>query len=142
MNSLISGDDQSIKEYATPARFGTEAALFGFVGIANNALLYLAYLLLTLADVNVMIAMTTVFFAGVLFSWSLNARLTFKRPLTSASAKRMTVAYSLAYALNSMCLWVSHFVLELPHEASQGVIMLLLAIVLFFVQRHWVFGCD
>jgi len=118
----------------------SQAAVFGIIGVVSNILLYFAYLLLTLAGVSVLLAMTVVFFTGVLVSWTLNARLTFKRPLTPASAKRMLVAYSAAYSLNTCILGVSHYVLDLPHELIQGTIMLIFSIFLFFAQKYWVFG--
>ena len=128
-----------MEKKASVIALGSQAAVFGIIGVANNVLLYLVYLLLTSLDVDILIAMTTVFFAGFLLSWLLNAKLTFKQPLTQESAKRMVVAYSLAYFINSLFLSVSHFVLQLPHEAAQGIIMLILSIFLFFAQRYWVF---
>lgn len=118
----------------------SQTVVFGIIGLASNIVLYLAYLLLTLAGVSVLLAMTLVFFTGVIFSWVLNARFTFKRSLTTASAKRMLITYSVAYSVNAFILGVAHFFLHLPHEVAQGAIMLVLAIALFFAQKYWVFG--
>jgi putative flippase GtrA len=120
-------------------RLASQVVSFGVIGVINNVVLYGVYLLLTFLGVNVLVAMTLVFCAGVLLSWFLNGRFTFKRRLTSVSAKRMGVAYLVAYLANVFFLGVSHYVFYLPHEAIQGVIMVLLAVGLFFAQRHWVF---
>lgn len=117
----------------------SQVVSFGIIGVINNVALYGVYLLLTFLGVNVLLAMTLVFCGGVLLSWLLNGRFTFKRRLTSINAKRMGVAYVVAYVANALLLGVSHYVFSLPHEAIQGVIMVLLAVGLFFAQRHWVF---
>lgn len=117
----------------------SQVVSFGIIGVINNVALYGVYLLLTFLGVNVLLAMTLVFCGGVLLSWLLNGRFTFKRRLTSINAKRMGVAYVVAYVANALLLGLSHYVFSLPHEAIQGVIMVLLAVGLFFAQRHWVF---
>ena len=120
-------------------RLASQVFSFGIIGVINNVALYGVYLLLTFLGVNVLLAMTLVFCWGVLLSWLLNGRFTFKRRLTSVSAKRMGIAYMVAYVANALLLGVAHYVFSLPHEAIQGVIMVLLAVGLFFAQRHWVF---
>lgn len=117
----------------------SQVVSFGIIGVINNVALYGVYLLLTFLGVSVLLAMTLVFCGGVLLSWLLNGRFTFKRRLTSINAKRMGVAYVVAYVANALLLGLSHYVFSLPHEAIQGVIMVLLAVGLFFAQRHWVF---
>ena len=117
----------------------SQVVSFGIIGVINNVALYGVYLLLTFLGLNVLLAMTLVFCGGVLLSWLLNGRFTFKRRLTSINAKRMGVAYVVAYVANALLLGVSHYVFSLPHEVIQGVIMVLLAVGLFFAQRHWVF---
>ena len=117
----------------------SQVVSFGIIGVINNVALYGVYLFLTFLGLNVLLAMTLVFCGGVLLSWLLNGRFTFKRRLTSINAKRMGVAYVVAYVANALLLGVSHYVFSLPHEVIQGVIMVLLAVGLFFAQRHWVF---
>lgn len=120
-------------------RLASQLLSFGLIGVINNVALYGVYILLTFLGVNVLLAMTLVFCGGVLLSWLLNGRFTFKRRLTSVSAKRMGIAYLVAYVANALFLSVAHYVFYLPHEVIQGMIMVLLAVGLFFAQRHWVF---
>jgi len=121
-------------------KLASQVLSFGMIGVINNVALYGVYLLLTFLGVDVLLAMTLVFCGGVLLSWLLNGKFTFKRRLTSVSAQRMGVAYLVAYVANALFLGVAHYVFYLPHEAIQGMIMVLLAVGLFFAQRHWVFS--
>lgn len=113
---------------------------FGLVGLATNGLLFFAYLLMTQLGLPPLLAMTLAFIAGVGLSWYLNAGITFQVRLTSASLKRMFATYFLAYLANLAGLWFAIHLLGMPHWLAQGLIIVMLAVALFFLQRSWVFA--
>ena len=118
----------------------TQLTRFFFVGVVNNLALFCAYLLLTAAGVKALLAMTAVFVSGIFLSWFFNARFTFKQRLNRASAGRNSVAYAAAYLLNVGLLWCAYSLWGIPHQIAQGLIMVLLAAMLFLAQKYWVFA--
>jgi hypothetical protein len=55
---------------------------------------------------------------------------------------RYCAAYASGYALNYGVLGVFVDFLQLRHEYVQGIIVLLIAVYLFVLQRIWVFQVD
>ena len=114
--------------------------VFGCVGVASNAALYTLYLVLSKYGVPILAAMTATFALGVMLSWALNGVITFRTRLTKRSSLRMFLVYMFAYLANFTLLWLAVQVLALPHQWVQLVIMLTLALALFFFQKFWVFS--
>lgn len=113
---------------------------FGIVGLASNAVLYLLYLLLTTVGLGHKTAMTMLFAVGTLQTFILNRRWTFgHRGLPRAAFVKYVTIYSLAYLLNlaSLLLFVDH--LGFPHQTVQGVMIFIIALILFLLQKLWVF---
>lgn len=114
---------------------------FVIVGLASNAVLYALYLLATSLTVGHKTAMTIIFAVGTLQTFVFNKRWTFNfRGALHSSFFKYALSYAFAYLLNliSMLLFVDH--LDLPHQIVQGVMILTLAIILFLLQRYWVFS--
>jgi putative flippase GtrA len=119
---------------------GWQLFSFAVIGISVNAALYAVYLLLTYAVMGSRSAMTITYCAGVLISFTLNRRITFRfRGNNSSTLLRYVGAYVLGYAINLAGLWllVDHF--GIAHEIAQGEIMAVLVVVLFLLLRYWVF---
>ena len=113
---------------------------FGIVGLASNAVLYLLYLLLTTVGVGHKTAVMLLFAVGTLQTFVFNKRWTFgHRGLPHAFFVKYVTIYSLAYLLNlaSLLLFVDH--LDFPHQIVQGVMILIAALMLFLLQKFWVF---
>lgn len=113
---------------------------FGVIGLLTNGALYAVYLLLTRLAFPPLVAMTITFALGVALSWLLNGLITFRARLTRRSGFRMIVAYLGAYLSNLVFLWLAVHVFSLPHQWVQLVIIILLAILLFALQKFWVFS--
>ncbi len=112
---------------------------YGIVGLASNSALYLAYLVLTNLGVGNKLAMTVLFLIGVLQTFLLNKTWSFAyRGLSKASFFKYIFIYSIAYLLNWGALWVlvEHWAW---HQLVQGVVICVIAIMLFVSQRYWVF---
>ncbi len=113
---------------------------FVAIGMASNVVLYLLYLLLTTIGIGYKTAMTLLFVVGTLQTFVFNRRWTFAHQgSVQVPFMRYVVVYSLAYILNlaALLVFVDHF--SLPHQIVQGVMILLLAVMLFFLQKVWVF---
>ena len=113
---------------------------FGAVGIASNAALYALYLVVTAFGVGPKTAMTAVFLIGVLSTYALNRRWTFRHHgAVSASATRYAGAYLLAYVANAAALALLVDVAGLPHEAVMLGLIVATAALSFVLQKFWIF---
>jgi len=115
-------------------------AKYAVIGLASNITLYGAYLLLTLASLKPVTAMTLTYVAGLLGTFVLNRYWTFsysgpKRP----ALVRYVLMYAVAYVVNYFAL--SYMVNDLGyrHEIVQAGLILLLAVLIFSAQKLWVF---
>ena len=114
---------------------------FGVVGLGSNALLYLLYLAITAIGVEPKAAMSLLYVVGVLQTFILNKQWTFRY---EGNVRRTVIRYWIAYA----CLYVANIVLLLlfvdiagfDHRVVQGVLILVFGLVLFALQKYWVFG--
>lgn len=117
-----------------------QAMRFAVVGLASNAVLYLAYLALTSLGIGPKIAMSLVYAAGVAQTFIFNKRWTFSHQgNTGVSMVRYLISYALGYLLN---LGILHFFVDVigwPHQAVQGGAIVGVAALLFLLQRYWVF---
>jgi putative flippase GtrA len=113
---------------------------FAVVGVLLNATLYAAYLVLTRTVLEARPAMTIVYVAGVLIGFLLNRSITFRfRGRFSAAMARYVAAYALGWAVNWVALWVLVDKARVPHELVQLGMIPTLAVLLFVLQRYWVF---
>jgi len=113
---------------------------YAFVGLASNALLYALYLLLTFLGIGPKTAMTLLYLIGVLQTFHFNRGWSFRHEgRRSPALVRYVAAYLLGYALNlaMLLLLVDH--LGWPHQWVQGAMIVSLAVLLFLLQRYWVF---
>lgn len=116
---------------------------YALIGLASNLLLYLAYLGLTVWALGPKTAMSLLYALGVAQTFLFNRKWSFRHEggLHSAFA-RYVAAYAFGYLLNLAVLWLAVDQLGLPHEIVQGVMILSLAILLFLLQKYWVFPAQ
>ena len=113
---------------------------FVSVGLTSNVILYLMYLLVTMVGIGHKTAMTFLFTLGTLQTFLFNKRWTFAhRGFVKTSLIKYVSAYGFAYLLNLSALVVFVDVLALPHEFVQAVMIFVLAVMLFILQKFWVF---
>jgi putative flippase GtrA len=113
---------------------------FMTVGLASNLVLFVLYLLLTTLGVSPKLAMTILFAMGAMQTFIFNKRWTFAhRGLIQASFSKYVAVYSFAYLLNLTALLVLVDNLGYPHQVVQGVMILSIALMLFVLQKFWVF---
>lgn len=116
---------------------------YGLVGLASNAALYLGYLALTAAGMEVKLAMTLLYALGVAQTFFFNKRWSFRHGGAHSTAfMRYCMSYGLGYVINFSALLVLVDRLGYPHQVVQGVLVLLLALMLFLLQKFWVFPAN
>jgi len=116
---------------------------FVVVGLASNLAIYIIYLFLASAFFDPKIAMTITFAFGVLLSFSFNRRWTFDhRGPRGNSLLRYSAVYLVGYTINLSAIVVFVDRLGLPHEIVQGCMILIVAVIVFLLQKHWVFRTN
>lgn len=114
---------------------------YAIVGLASNIALYLAYLALTAASIEHKIAMTLIYCVGVAQTFIFNKRWSFQHDGVHGPAfVRYCISYGLGYIINLLALIVLVDYAGYPHEIVQGVMVISLAIMLFLLQKLWVFA--
>ena len=110
------------------------------VGLASNGVLFAAYLLLTTVGMGPKPAMTLLYAMGVIQTFFFNKRWSFRHGGNHGPAfVRYCASYALGYGLNLAALWVLVDRLGYPHQIVQGIMILALAMMLFLLQKFWVF---
>ena len=118
----------------------TQFIRYGVVGLVSNGVLYLAYLALTWAGMGHKTAMTLLYVVGVSLTFLFNRNWSFRHDgAASPAILRYFTIYGFGYVLNFFVLLVFVDYLHLSHEIVQGVMVLALAVMLFLLQRYWVF---
>lgn len=110
------------------------------VGLASNLVCYLVYLGLCRLGMDPKLAMSLLYAVGVLQTFVLNKRWTFRQGgATQAAFYRYCTAYALGYLFNLFVLYLLVDLQGYPHQLVQAVMIVLLAILLFLSQKYWVF---
>lgn len=113
---------------------------YAIVGLASNLVLYFAYLGLTMLGVGPKTAMSVLYVLGVAQTFLFNRAWSFGHggALHGAFA-RYVASYGFGYLFNLVVLWVAVDHMGLPHQIVQGIMILTLAVMLFLLQKFWVF---
>jgi putative flippase GtrA len=113
---------------------------FAIVGVCSNAALYLAYIGLSLAGMGHKTAMTVTFVLGILVTFALNRSWSFQSSRPAAGAfVRYAATYLFGYAVNMLALVLLVDVAGFPHQLVQALMVVLVAVLMFVLQRRWVF---
>lgn len=116
---------------------------YALVGLGSNLLLYLAYLGLTAWGMQPKAAMSLLYALGVAQTFAFNRNWSFRHQGGLHGAfTRYLAAYAFGYLLNLTVLWLAVDQLGLPHQFVQGVMILTLAVLLFLLQKFWVFAAP
>ena len=117
-----------------------QLAHFAAIGASTNLALYAVYLLLTHTILGIRPAMTLTYICGIVIGYLLNRNITFRfRGEQFSAFLRYWGAYALGYIFNLIGLWLLVDKLRVAHELAQGCIMVILAALLFLLQKYFVF---
>jgi len=122
------------------ARTRSQFLRYAVVGLASNLVLYFAYLGLTALGMGSKTAMSVLYVLGVAQTFLFNRKWSFGHDgaLHGAFARYVAI-YGFGYLFNLVVLWVAVDHMGLPHQVVQGVMILVLAAMLFLLQKFWVF---
>lgn len=113
---------------------------FIFIGVISNLILYFAYLVVTQYGIGNKVAMSMLYILGVLQTFFFNRKWTFSHHGDQNSAfLRYLFVYGIGYFINLIALVIFVDRLGYPHQWVQGIMILLVAIFLFVMQKIWVF---
>jgi putative flippase GtrA len=113
---------------------------YAIVGLGSNAALYTGYLLATSLDMGHKTAMTLLYSAGIVGTFLLNRNWTFRRHSRSQRAFISYIAiYVFGYLVNFFGLYLFVDQVGYPHQIVQGILIIAVAVLLFLLQRYWVF---
>ncbi len=111
------------------------------VGLVSNAIIYGIYIVLTSLGMGPKLAMSLLYGVGVIQTFVFNKQWSFRFNGAAAPAlMRYATAYALGYVINFSALMLLVDQMELPHQWVQGVMIVVVAIMLFLAQRYWVFA--
>jgi putative flippase GtrA len=123
-------------------RAASELLRFGLVGVALNVSLYLAYLGLMRFGLDYRAAMSVTYVVGVVAGYALHGRYTFKVHNDAGAFTRYVLAYAAGYVLNLAGLSALVGMAAVSREASQAVMIVVVAGVLFLLQKTWVYRAS
>jgi putative flippase GtrA len=129
---------------ATPAKithiFRGQFFRYVLVGLGLNAAFYATYLLLTWRIMGSEAAMTITFSVGVLVSFRASRSVTFRYGGDQLPALRRYLAWcAILYLIDFIALRVFAGQMGVPHQIVQGCVVVVLPLLNFVVQKHWVF---
>ena len=113
---------------------------FAIVGVLSNAVLFLFYLVITGLGLGHKLAATVAYVAGVLQTFAFNRSWSFRdRGALGPAFIRYVASYLFGYLLNMVILVILVDRAGYGHQYVQGATILLLAVMLFLLQKFWVF---
>ena len=113
---------------------------FLVVGVTSNVLLFLAFIALTEFGMEHKVAMTAIFCLGVAQTFLANKIWTFRHSgSTGSTFVRYVLSYAVAYCINFCALYIYVDLFEYSHHLVQGVMIFVVAGLLFLSQRYWIF---
>lgn len=116
---------------------------YGVVGVANNLLGYLIYLLITWAWLDPKIAVTLMYPIGALIAYFGHAKFSFTyRGRTSHGIVRYVLAHVIGCGVNVGMLFLFSDMLGYPHQLVQAVAIFVVAGILYLLFRYFVFPCS
>ena len=120
---------------------------FAVVGLTMNAVGYGIYLFLTNAGVDSKVAMTIVYGAAVVQTFTLNKNWSFRcegaaTAKTGPAFTRYIIVYGLGYVMNLLGLVILVDWMGVPHQLAQGFMILVVALTMFLMQRYWIFATQ
>lgn len=118
----------------------TQFIRYVVVGLASNATIYVGYLLLTRFGMGPKLAMSLLYGVGVVQTFVFNKKWSFRFEGTATPALvRYATVYAVGYVINFFALMLLVDQAKLQHQLVQGVVIFVVAMMLFVAQRYWVF---
>ena len=119
----------------------TQFFRYTLVGVISNLFIYLIYSFSTSLGMGPKTAMTILYIFGVLQTFIFNKRWTFNNKSRYGPVFiKYCTAYGIGYLANLLVLVLFVDQLHYSHLIVQGVTIIGLAVILFLLQKFWVFS--
>jgi len=112
---------------------------YGIVGLVNNSLLYLGYLLIVYSGRGEKLSMTLMYLTGVAIGYIANYRWTFSQKKNRGAVIRYVQMHITGYLINFILLYIFVDSLHYPHEIIQILAIIAVAFFGFFTCKYFVF---
>ncbi|WP_408642322.1 GtrA family protein [Salinivibrio proteolyticus] len=113
---------------------------FSLVGMASNTVVYFTYLTVTYLGGTPKVTMTILYLCAVFISFSANAIWTFEYKSKKKKAfNRYIASHAVGYGVNFIILYLFVDVFLLEHQYVQAVSMIVVAIIIFTLNKCFVF---
>jgi len=126
-----------------------EIMRYGIVGVINNLIGYVVYLIVTFFWLDPKIAITIFYSIGAIIAYFGHAKYSFsqrhakysfsQRTMSFDTAVKFSIAYLIGYAINYLMLFILSDKLLYPHQLVQGLAIFVVAGILFCLLRFFVF---
>ena len=117
-----------------------QVARYGVVGVLNNLLGYLIYLLVTWFWLDPKVAVTLLYPVGAVTAYFGHAKYSFAYSgSTSHSVLRYVIAHLIGYSVDVLMLYVLSDRLLFPHQIIQALAIVVVGGILFLLFRYYVF---
>ncbi|MDP3270070.1 MAG: GtrA family protein [Legionella sp.] len=117
-----------------------EIMRYGIVGVINNLIGYVVYLIVTFFWLDPKIAITIFYSIGAFIAYFGHAKYSFSQPtMTFDTAVKFSIAYLIGYAINYLMLFILSDKLLYPHQLVQALAIFVVAGILFCLLRFFVF---
>lgn len=118
-----------------------QVARYGVVGVLNNLLGYLIYLVVTWLWLDPKVAVTLMYPIGAVTAYFGHARYSFAYSgRTSLGIVRYAIAHLIGYGANIGMLYLFADRLGYPHQLVQAVAIVAVAGILYLLFRYFVFS--
>jgi putative flippase GtrA len=113
---------------------------YGVVGVLNNLLGYLIYLVITFFWLDPKVAVTLLYPVGAVTAYFGHLKYAFSYQGKGATASlRYVIAHLVGYCVNLLMLFILTDKLLFPHQAVQALAIFVVAGILFLLFRYFVF---
>lgn len=110
------------------------------VGLASNAVIYMAYIVLIRLGMGPKLAMSLLYCVGVLQTFVFNKKWSFRfEGAATPALVRYATIYTVGYVINFFALMLLVDQMGFPHQWVMGVLVLFMAVFFFLAQKFWVF---
>ena len=113
---------------------------YGIVGVLNNLLGYLIYLLITWLWLDPKVAVTLMYPIGAVTAYFGHARYSFRyQGNTTRGMLRYVLAHMIGYGINIGMLYLFSDKMGFAHQLVQAVAIVVVAGILYLLMRYFVF---
>ncbi|WP_454784962.1 GtrA family protein [Legionella sp. WA2024007413] len=112
---------------------------YSVVGVINNFIGYIIYLLVTFFWLEPKVAITLFYPIGALIGYFNHFKYSFSYQGTHLALLRYGIAHFIGYGINFIMLFVLVDKFNFPHQAIQAIAIFVVACALFLMFRYFVF---